>query len=439
MARLLRQSTSVDVPIGPFHDSTDGVTPETALTITQPDIRLKKNGAAWAQKAAAQTLAHEENGYYEVTLDATDTNTLGLLRLAVVEAATIPIWEDFHVVTANVWDTLFSTDNLDVSVIQWLGTTVATPGTAGVPSVDTLRVGGTVQTARDLGQGIPNAVPGAAGGIFIAGTNAATTITTGLTTTFTGNLTGSVGSVTGAVGSVTGAVGSVTGAVGSVTGNVGGNVTGTVGTVNAIAANAITAAATAVDFGTEVANAVWSLDATGQQTQGTFGQAVGDPGATAKSIWGIANALPDSGALTTLQADTDNIQTRIPAALVSGRMDCSVGAMAADVVTAAATATDFGTEVANAVWSLDATGQQTQGTFGQAVGDPDWLRRVGYRYCWVSNGVRWVGYRSGRQCDGGSRVSHRKRRWKRYGVGWQCHRANSIQSGRYGIVTTCIC
>ena len=60
---------------------------------------------------------------------------------------------------------------------------------------------------------LPSATAGGAGGVFIAGTNAATTITTGLTTTFTGNLTGSVGSVTGAVGSVTGAVGSVTAGV----------------------------------------------------------------------------------------------------------------------------------------------------------------------------------------------------------------------------------
>lgn len=108
----------------------------------------------------------------------------------------------------------------------------------------------------------PSVTSGAAGGLFIAGTNAATTVTTSLTTTFTGNLTGSVGSVTGAVGSVTGAVGSVTGnvggnvagsvgsvtgavgsvtgavgsvtgAVGSVTGNVGGNVVGSVGSVTA--------------------------------------------------------------------------------------------------------------------------------------------------------------------------------------------------------------
>jgi hypothetical protein len=82
---------------------------------------------------------------------------------------------------------------------------------------------GDFTTASSIGKSLytTGATPGATGGLFIAGTNAATTITTGLTTTFTGNLTGSVASVTGAVGSVTGAVGSVTGAVGSVTGAVG--------------------------------------------------------------------------------------------------------------------------------------------------------------------------------------------------------------------------
>ena len=52
----------MDLPIGPFVAATDGGTAEVALTLTQPDIRLKKNGGAWAQKNAAQTLSHEENG-----------------------------------------------------------------------------------------------------------------------------------------------------------------------------------------------------------------------------------------------------------------------------------------------------------------------------------------------------------------------------------------
>jgi hypothetical protein len=123
--RILKQSTSVDVPIGPFLDSTDGVTAETALTITQPDIRLKKNGAAWAQKNAAQTLSHEENGNYEVTLDATDTNTLGLLRLHVAESGALPVWEDFMVVPANVWDSWFGSDLQQVDVTHWLNSAAA--------------------------------------------------------------------------------------------------------------------------------------------------------------------------------------------------------------------------------------------------------------------------------------------------------------------------
>lgn len=101
---FLRQSTSVDVGIGPFVDSSDGVTAETALTITQPDIRIKKNGGAWAQKNAAQTLSHEENGWYEVTLDATDTNTVGILIVAVNESGALPVWREFQVIEEAVYD-----------------------------------------------------------------------------------------------------------------------------------------------------------------------------------------------------------------------------------------------------------------------------------------------------------------------------------------------
>lgn len=46
-----------------------------------------------------------------------------------------------------------------------------------------------------------------------------------------------------------------------------------------------------------------------------------------------------------IETDTQDIQTRLPAALVSGRMDSSVGAMAANVMTAAAAASDLTTEL----------------------------------------------------------------------------------------------
>lgn len=123
---FLKQSTAVDLPMGPFVDETDGKTAETALTITQPDVRLKKNGGAWAQKSAAQTLSHEENGWYEVALSTTDTDTLGHLVVAIHESGALPVWREFMVVTANVYDSLVGgSDTLDVQVTG-LGANVIT-------------------------------------------------------------------------------------------------------------------------------------------------------------------------------------------------------------------------------------------------------------------------------------------------------------------------
>lgn len=136
MAQILKQSTAIEVKVGPFLDSTDGVTAETGLTITQSEVLLAKNAGDWAQKNESTSLVHESNGWYRCLLDTTDTNTLGMLMLQIAESGALPVWETFWVVTANVYDTLFSTDILDVSVTEWLGTAAATPTVNGVPEVD---------------------------------------------------------------------------------------------------------------------------------------------------------------------------------------------------------------------------------------------------------------------------------------------------------------
>ena len=118
MAQWLKQSTQITVKIGPFVDSTDGNTVEGGLTLTQPDIRLSKNGAAFAQKNAAQTLTHDENGYYGLTLDTTDTATLGRLTVHVHETGALPVWHEFMVVPANVWDSFFASDALQVHAVE---------------------------------------------------------------------------------------------------------------------------------------------------------------------------------------------------------------------------------------------------------------------------------------------------------------------------------
>jgi len=114
MTMWLKQSTAVTVKVGPFVDSTDGVTAETALTISQADIRLSKNGGNIAQSNNAAGATHDELGYYDIPLDTTDTNTLGTLKLLVSESGALPVWQDFMVVPANVWDSLFGADKLQV-------------------------------------------------------------------------------------------------------------------------------------------------------------------------------------------------------------------------------------------------------------------------------------------------------------------------------------
>jgi hypothetical protein len=175
---------------------------------------------------------------------------------------------------------------------------------------------------------IPDAVAGATGGLFIAGTNAATTVTTALTTTFTGNLTGSVASVTGAVGSVTGAVGSVTG-------NVGGNVTGSVGSVVG-AVGSVTGAVGSVtgNVGGNVTGSVGSvIGAVGSVTGNVGGNVVGT----------VASVVGAVGSVTGLTAsDVGAIKTTTDKFVftVANKVDANIEAVNGTVINGSGTAID---------------------------------------------------------------------------------------------------
>ncbi len=114
----LKQSTSVTVVLGPFLDDTDGKTAETSLTLSQADIRLSKNAGTFAQKNDSGSASHMEAGYYACSLNTTDTNTLGHLRIAVAESGALPVWRDFLILPANVYDSLLSTDKLQVHAVE---------------------------------------------------------------------------------------------------------------------------------------------------------------------------------------------------------------------------------------------------------------------------------------------------------------------------------
>lgn len=217
-------------------------------------------------------------------------------------------------------------------VAAWLGTAVATPTVAGVPEVDMTHIDGLATAGNNATLNLKqlNVVNSAGTAIVAQGSG-----------TGHGILAEALGSGDG----INTASGSGNQISGNITGNLDGNVTGsvaTVTTVNGLAANVITAASMAADASAEIADAVWDEDATAHQTQGTFGQAIGDPAADTNTIYkavvtdatgatvGVdVAALPTAAANATALLDSaDAIETgltprgalRLTASATAGKM-----------------------------------------------------------------------------------------------------------------------
>jgi len=107
MLHLKQSTASQSVLLGPFVDDTDGATPETGLTIANTDIRLSKNGGNMAAKNSGGG-THDENGWYTITLDATDTDTVGTLQISSKVAGALTVFMEVTVLEEEVYDDLFA-------------------------------------------------------------------------------------------------------------------------------------------------------------------------------------------------------------------------------------------------------------------------------------------------------------------------------------------
>lgn len=115
---FLRQSTIQSVRFGPFLDATDGVTEETALTITQALRRLSKDGGAFAQTGTTGNATHDSDGWYSANLSAADTDTIGELILNVQDPANhLPVWMRWYVVEESVYDSMFASASVGPATV----------------------------------------------------------------------------------------------------------------------------------------------------------------------------------------------------------------------------------------------------------------------------------------------------------------------------------
>lgn len=103
--QYLRQSTaSQEISLGQFLDSTDGDTEENALTIANTDIKLRKHGTTTLANKNSGGATSISNGVYHATLDATDSNTLGMLEVYIHVAGALAVKDKYMVLPAAVFD-----------------------------------------------------------------------------------------------------------------------------------------------------------------------------------------------------------------------------------------------------------------------------------------------------------------------------------------------
>jgi hypothetical protein len=139
----LKQSTaSQEVLLGPFVDSTDGNTAETALSIANTDIKIWVAGATTLANKNSGGATHISAGNYYAVLDATDTATLGSGAIVVQVTGALAVRHDFIVLPANTYDSLIAgTDVLQADVTQFNGTNAT--ASAGRPEVNATHFAGT--------------------------------------------------------------------------------------------------------------------------------------------------------------------------------------------------------------------------------------------------------------------------------------------------------
>ena len=89
---VLDGGQTASVKMGPFLSEDDGKTVLDSLSMVQADVRLSKNDGDFALKTDTGAPTHDENGWYDVPIDATDTDTQGNLLIAIHATGALPVW-----------------------------------------------------------------------------------------------------------------------------------------------------------------------------------------------------------------------------------------------------------------------------------------------------------------------------------------------------------
>lgn len=362
--RFLRTNTAARVTVGPFFDKTDGVTPETALTVTACKLTLMVDDAnvptivldvAPTASGGANDMVHvtgDDAGFYDLELAAANVNYLGRAMLAITDAAThCPVFHEFMILPAMVYDSMIlGTDTLNADVTQFGGTNLT--AASGIPEVKVASIAASAITAAAIATDAIDADAIAANAID-AGAIAADAITAAkLAADVTTEIQSGLATAT-ALTTVDDFLDTEIAAIKAKTDLI----------------PAAPAAVGDIPTAATIADAVWDEDATAHQTQGTFGQAIGDPVADADTIWGLVNTnlnatVSSRASQTSVDTIDDFLDTEVTAILADTnelQTDWANGGRLDLLLDGAASAGD--------PWTTALPGAYGAGTAGKIVGD----------------------------------------------------------------------
>lgn len=134
---ILRQSTAIDIRMGPFVDATDGVTPETGITLGAADQAevLKADGAATVAMGGAFAAVTGADGWYDYTVATGDVDTVGEVVFVVQDSSVaLPVFVRGYVVEEAVYDSMYDSASAGPLQSTTAGRTldVTATGAAGI-------------------------------------------------------------------------------------------------------------------------------------------------------------------------------------------------------------------------------------------------------------------------------------------------------------------
>ena len=357
--QFLKADTAATVLIGPFLDMTNGVTPETGITLGAADSAeiMKHDGTVFAD-IAALTFTHKAHGMYTLAITSGFLDTEGRLTVFISdESVCLPVWAEFMVVNANVYDSLFAaatTDYLQTHTVE-MTAGVIVAATLGADCITEAKIANDALANEHFAAGALTAteITGAAGcAVSSIGANVITA------TAINADAITSAKIADDAIAAEHLATGAFTADAFAADALVAATFATGAFTADAFAANAlvaatfgadcITAAKVADDVHNQISDTVWNeaqADHVGVGTMGILGSEIADILADTNELQ--VDNIP--GLIATAQADLDIITGAAGVVIADGLL--TAAKFGADCITAAKVASDVHTESAAAVWA----------------------------------------------------------------------------------------